>query len=111
MPRVLYQIILTQKERVLLQEVSTRGKHNSSQKALNALIVLGCDEGEFQKHKQTAVRLTEVMPISMKKVDRVKRRFVEHGLEIALDKRKADRRHMKKVDGDGVNRPVRQKLF
>jgi tryptophan 2,3-dioxygenase len=36
----------------------------------------------------------------MKKVDRVKRRFVEHGFEVALEKRKADRQHMKKADGD-----------
>jgi hypothetical protein len=67
---------------------------------LNALILLGCDEGEFQERKQTADQLAEVLPISMRKVDRVKHRFVEYGLEVALDKRKADRQHLKKVDGD-----------
>lgn len=36
----------------------------------------------------------------MRKVDRVKRRFVENGLEVALDKRKADRQHLKKADGE-----------
>jgi hypothetical protein len=36
----------------------------------------------------------------MKKIDRVKRRFVEHGIGVALDKRKADRQHVKKGDGD-----------
>lgn len=99
MPKVLYRVTLTQEERTHLQEISTRGKHGS-QKVLNALILLGCDEGEFQEHKQTAARLAEVLPISMKKVDRVKRRFVELGIDIALDKRKADRQYMKKVDGD-----------
>lgn len=99
MPKVLYRVTLTQEERSQLQQISTRGKHGS-QKVLNALILLGCDDGEFQECKQTAARLAEVLPISMKKVDRVKRRFVEHGLEVALDKRKADRQHMKKVDGD-----------
>ena len=99
MPAVLYRVTLTQEERAMLQQISTRGKHGS-QKVLNALILLGCDEGEFQEHKQTAARLVEILPISMKKVDRVKRRFVEHGVEIALDKRKADRQHAIKADGD-----------
>jgi len=100
MPAVLYRVTLTQEERAMLQEISTRGRH-SSQKVLNALILLGCDEREFQEHKKkTAAQLVEMLPVSMKKVDRVKRRFVEHGLEIALDKRKADRQHMIKADGD-----------
>ena len=30
----------------------------------------------------------------------LKRRFVEHGLEAALNKRKADRQRFKKIDGD-----------
>jgi len=38
--------------------------------------------------------------ISMKKIDRVKKRFVEEGIDIALDKRKADRIYKKKADGD-----------
>jgi hypothetical protein len=99
MPKILYRVKLAQEERAELQQISTRGKHGS-QKVLNALILLGCDEGEFQKTKQTAARLTEILPISMKKVGRVKRRFVEHGLEVALDKRKAERQCVKKADGD-----------
>ena len=99
MPKVLYRVTLTQEERAALQGIAARGNHGS-QKVLNALILLGCDEGAFQECKKTAARLTEVLPISMKKVDRVKRRCVEHGLEVALDKRKADRQRMKKTDGD-----------
>ena len=99
MPTVLYRVTLTHDERVQLQQISTRGTHGS-QKILNALILLGCDEGDFQDHKQTAARLVELLPVSMKKVDRVKRRFVEHGIEVALDKRKADRQHAIKADGD-----------
>jgi len=99
MPKILYRVKLTQEERTDLQQIATRGKHGS-QKVLNALILLGCDEGEFQETKLPAARLSEVLPISMKKVDRVKQRFVEHGLKIALDKRKADRQYIKKADGD-----------
>jgi hypothetical protein len=99
MPQILYRVTLTQEERVMLREIATRGKHGS-QKILNALILLGCDEGSFQEEKKTAAQLAEILPISMKKVDRVKRRFVEHGLGVALDKRKADRQRLKKADGD-----------
>jgi tryptophan 2,3-dioxygenase len=99
MPKVLYRVTLTQEERIELQRISTCGKHGS-QKVLNALILLGCDEGSFQEKKQTAAQLAGVLPISMRKVDRVKRRFVENGLEVALDKRKADRQHLKKADGE-----------
>jgi hypothetical protein len=99
MPKILYRVKLTQEERTELQQISTRGRHGS-QKVLNALILLGCDEGEFQESKLSAAKLTQVLPISMKKVDRVKQRFVEHGLQVALDKRKPDRQYINKVDGD-----------
>jgi len=36
----------------------------------------------------------------MKKIDRVKKRFVEDGLEIALTGRPKDREYDRKVDGD-----------
>jgi hypothetical protein len=61
MPKILYRVTLTQEERVELQQLSTRGKHGS-QKVLDALILLGCDEGNFQERKQTAVRLGGLPP-------------------------------------------------
>ena len=99
MPLIRYKVTLTPQERQMLEEIATRGKH-SSQKVLNALILLGCDEGRFQDRKVTGRQIAEVLPVSMKKVDRVKRRFVEHGLEAALDKQKAKRQYLRKADGD-----------
>jgi len=99
MPLIRYKVTLSEQERQMLQEIATRGKH-SSQKVLNALILLGCDEGPFQNRKLTAQELVGVLPISMKKVDRVKRRFVEQGLEEALVKSKAERQYLRKADGD-----------
>ena len=84
MPTVLYRVTLTQEERAMLQEISTRGRH-SSQKVLNALILLGCNEGEFQEHKKkTAAQLVEMLPVSMKKADRVKRQFTTGKCRIKL---------------------------
>ena len=99
MPRIRYKVTLTEQERLMLEEISTRGRH-SSQKVLNALILLGCDDGPFQEKKTTGQQLADVLPVSLKKIDRVKRRFVEDGLDVALEKRKAERQYVKKADGD-----------
>ena len=99
MPRMWYKVTLTVQERSLLKEMTTRGRH-SSQKVLNALILLGCDEGQFQEKKMTGQQLADVLPVSLRKIDRVKRRFVEEGLEAALGKRKPERQYVKKADGD-----------
>lgn len=99
MPKILYKMILTQEERTELESIAKRGEHGS-QKVLNALILLGVDEGEFQKSKKTTSQLVEILSVSARKVDRVKRRFVEHGLDAALNKRKADRQRFRIIKGD-----------
>ena len=99
MPLIRYRVTLEEQERVGLQEIATRGKH-SSQRVLNALILLRCDEGEFQARKMTNQEIADVLPVSMKKIDRVKKRFVEQGLDVALDKQKAKREYARKTDGD-----------
>ena len=99
MSRVWYKVTLAMQERKSLEEITTRGRH-SSQKVLNALILLGCDEGPFQEKKMTGQQLADVLPVSLRKIDRVKRRFVEEGLEVALEKRKPTRQYVKKADGD-----------
>jgi transposase len=64
------------------------------------LILLGCDEGKFQKKRSTNKEIAKVLNISMKKIDRVKKRFVEEGFDIALNGRKGSRIYEKKADGD-----------
>ena len=94
-----YIVTLTEDERVTLGALISKGKHKS-QKILNALILLGCDEGEFQTKRSTNEEMARVLNISMRKIDRVKRRFVLDGLRIALHGRKGSRIYAKKVDGD-----------
>ncbi len=94
-----YIVTLTKEERELLSGLASKGEHKS-QKILNALILLGCDAGDFQTNRSTNEEIAKVLNISMKKIDRVKKRFVEEGFDIALDKRKADRVYTKKADGD-----------
>ena len=59
MPLIRYKVTLDGQERDMLQEIATRGKH-SSQKVLNALILLGCDQGPFQERKLTNQRIATV---------------------------------------------------
>jgi transposase len=99
MPNIRYKVMLTMQERGMLKNITTRGTHRS-QKMLNALILLGCDDGEFQEHKLTNNEIADMLPVSTKKIDRVKKRFVEQGMETALNKQKAHRTYVKKTDGD-----------
>jgi hypothetical protein len=99
MPLIRYKVTLDSQEREMLQKIATRGTHRS-QKVLNALILLGCDQGPFQDRPLTNQKIAEALPVSMKKIDRIKRRFVENGVEAALDKQKAKRTYARKADGD-----------
>ncbi len=94
-----YIVTLTEDEREALGELTSKGQHKT-QKILNALILLGCDEGEFQKERSINKEIARVLNVSMKKIDRVKKRFVEDGFDIALKGRKGSRIYTKKADGD-----------
>ena len=94
-----YTITLTEEEVNELKEIARKGTHRS-QKVLNALILLNCDEGEFRIGRSLNKEITSVLDVSMKKIDRVKKRFVEEGLSIALNGRKGSRIYKRKADGD-----------
>ena len=94
-----YIVTLTKNERETLDVLTSKGKHRS-QKILNALILLGCDEGDYQVKRSTNEEISRILNISMRKIDRVKKRFVEGGPDIALNGRKGSRIYKKKVDGD-----------
>ncbi len=94
-----YIVTLTEDERNVLGVLASKGKHKS-QKILNALILLGCDEGRHQVKRSTNEDMARVLNISMKKIDRVKRRFVEEGFDVTLNGKKGSRVYAKKADGD-----------
>lgn len=94
-----YIVTLTEDERKILGDLVSKGRHKS-QKILNALILLDCDVGEFQGSRSTNEEIARVLNISMKKIDRVKKRFVEEDFDFALDRRKGNRVYARKTDGD-----------
>ena len=97
-----YLVTLAKEEREALGALTSKGEHKS-QKILNALILLGCDEGEYQVKRSTNEEIACVLnisiSISMRKIDRVKKRFVEEGIKVALNGRKGSRIYAKKADG------------
>ncbi len=94
-----YIVTLSKNEREALGALTSKGKHKT-QKILNALILLGCDEGEYQMKRSTNKGISHVLNTSMRKIDRVKKRFVLEGLDVALNGRKGSRIYAKKADGD-----------
>ena len=94
-----YVVTLEREERDELAAITRKGSHRS-QKVINALILLNCDEGDFNDRKQSGEAIAGVLRISARKVDRVKRRFVEEGMEAALGGRQGRRpTYLRKADG------------
>jgi transposase len=94
-----YIVTLTQEEREMLSSLVSKGKHQTH-KILNALILLNCDTGDCQANRSTNEEIARILTISMRKIDRVKKRFVEEGFASALDKKKAERVYARKADGE-----------
>ena len=79
-----YKVTLERGERDGLDAITRKGSHKS-QKVINALILLNCDEGEFQSERMKNEDVAAVLKISMRKIDRV---------------RKGERVYKRKADGD-----------
>ena len=94
-----YKVTLTKEEREKLEALSSKGKH-AAQTILNALVLLACDEGKYQKKRSINEEIARILTVSMKTIDRVKKRFVEEGLDMALTGKSSTRIYSRKADGD-----------
>lgn len=95
-----YIVELEAEERAELEAITRKGSHRS-QKVINALVLLNCDKGRFNERSTTGAEIAGVLRISMRRVDRVKRRFVEDGLDAALGDRQGRRaNYLRKADGE-----------
>lgn len=94
-----YTVQLAGEEREELERLVQKGSHRS-QKVLNALVLLNCDEGPLQDRRVKNEDVAAVLKISLRKIDRVKKRFVEEGLAVALGGHPGRRVYAKKADGD-----------
>jgi hypothetical protein len=86
------------KERNRLLSIIHKGRHNAKT-VRNANILLNCDEGEFS-NKVTNDVITRILNVSPRSIDRVKKLFVEEGLDIVLTGKPRQREYPMKIDGD-----------
>jgi transposase len=94
-----YIVTLTEEERQMLQEMLSRGKA-AARKLTHARILLKADatpDGPGWNDEAIA----DGLEVGRATVERVRKEFVEEGLEAALERRKPRRLYLRKLDGDG----------
>ncbi len=99
-----YIVTLTEEERQMLQEMLSRGKA-AARKLMHARILLKADAAVGGPGWNDEA-IAEALEVGRATVERVRKEFVEEGLEAALDRRKPRRQYRRKLDGDGESHLV-----
>jgi len=98
MPAKKYIVALNKNERQELQELTQKGKA-SARKINHARILLKADinqeNGEWHDHE-----ISQALDVSRSTIERIRQRFVEEGLEQALNPRPKNLSKLKKIDGE-----------
>ena len=94
-----YIVTLTEEERRMLREMLSRGKA-AARKLTHARILLKTEAPPIGPGWDDA-RIAEGLEVGRATVERVRKEFVEEGLEAALERRKPRRQYRRKLDGDG----------
>ena len=95
----IYSVTLSLKEREELLSIIHKGKH-STQTYRNAYILLNTDQGDHQSERTTNELISKVLKVSMRTIDRTKKRFVEEGFDACLNRKPSTREYERKIDGD-----------
>jgi transposase len=98
MPSKKYKVVLESDERASLRSLISRGKV-AAYKRTHAQILLQADESQVGPTWRDKA-ISEAFSTSVSTVERVRKAFVEGGLESALTRKKAIRPSNQKVDGD-----------
>jgi hypothetical protein len=105
-PTIFYKVTLTLNERNELDALIKSGKRSAST-VRNALLLLGTDAGAHQSARQTNQQLSDALRMDMRTIDRVKRRFVEQGMDAALHRKSGgERPYARKIDGQAEARLI-----
>jgi transposase len=94
-----YIVTLMPEERRMLQEMLSRGKA-AARKLMHARILLKADVAAGGPGWNDEA-IVEALEVGRATVERVRKEFVEEGLEAALERRKPRRQYRRKLDGDG----------
>jgi transposase len=99
-----YIVTLTEEERQMLREMLSRGKA-AARKLMHARILLKADSRVGGPGLDDSAIAQEV-EAGRATVERVRKEFVEEGLEAALERRKPRREYRRTLDGDGEARLI-----
>jgi len=97
MPKKIYVVTLTAAERSSLRALLAKGKA-AARKRVHAQILLKADGGP-QGEGWEDERIAEAFGVGRCTVERARQRFVEEGLEAALDRKVQENRKARKIDG------------
>jgi hypothetical protein len=84
-----YKVTLTEAERIVLNGLTKRGSH-SARKTINARALLLCDAGQHGPAWDLA-DVTAALGISERALIYLKKRFVEEGLDAALERKEREK--------------------
>jgi transposase len=94
-----YIVTLAKEERGELRDLLARGKA-AARKLMHARILLKADSGPDGPGWDDGA-IAQGLEVGRATVERVRKEFVEEGLEAALERRKPRRHYQRKLDGDG----------
>jgi transposase len=95
-----YTVTLTDEEREQLRRMISVGKA-AARKLTHARILLKADASRAAGVSWTDEQISQGLEVGTATVERVRRQFVEDGLEAALERRKPDREYERRLDGAG----------
>jgi|SRR5205085_6584799 len=91
-----YVVDLTEAEREELNELTGKNKGNRA-KIINAFVLLKADRGGSNWKD---AQISAAFNVSVRKIERIRQRFVEEGFEAALSRKSVDRSHRRKIQGE-----------
>ena len=95
--RKLYRVTLLQAERKQLLEMTRKGKSSALRQA-HARVLLQADESEDGLSRSDA-EIHAALGVAVSTIERVRQRFVEDGLEAALERKPTTRQYERLLDG------------
>src|SRR3954465_4897312 len=104
MPAKRYKVMLEPDERGELEKLISRGT-GAARRLSHARILLHADQGAGGPGKIDA-EIAEAVGVSVATIERVRQRFVEEGLEVALSPRPSPRLYPRKLDGEAEARLI-----
>jgi hypothetical protein len=83
MPKELYEVVLSDKEKAGLMDITHKGSNHSARVIMHANILLKTNDGDLHR-KKTDREIAEMFSISPNTVNQVRKKYSTEGLDAAL---------------------------